>query len=443
MTCLLGPAVSCKKYLEEKSNNSLVVPTTIADLQALLDDGYIMNTSTPMYAETVSDNYFATDDMLNSQDEVNRNAYCWLPVKYTFQNDWSAAYTVVYNSNLCLERIEQVERNGYNESDWNNVKGSALFFRAYSFLNLAWTYAKAYDPNTYQTDLGIVLRLGSNFNVKSQRANVKDSYDQIIADAKNAVKYLPDQPKHVLRPSRAAAYGLLARAYLSMGKADSSLKYSNLCLGIKNTLMDYNNPSQVNINNSYPFSKFNAETVFYTEARSYSLYIQYNGLALADTTLFASYADHDLRKKAYFEPNGNYQNFNGHYSNNDEFFTGIATDEMYLTRAESYARIGLKDQALADLNTLLLKRWDNTFSPFTAPTSNDALKIVLTERRKELLNRGLRWMDIKRLNKENADIIPKRVFMGQSFTLSPNGDRYALPLPTDIVELGVTQNPGW
>jgi len=56
--------------------------------------------------------------------------------------------------------------------------------------------------------------------------------------------------------------------------------------------------------------------------------------------------------------------------------------------------------------------------------------------------RGLRWMDIKRLNKENRNITIKRLIGGQEFTLSPNANYYALPLPNDIIQLtGMQQNP--
>jgi hypothetical protein len=97
-----------------------------------------------------------------------------------------------------------------------------------------------------------------------------------------------------------------------------------------------------------------------------------------------------------------------------------------------------------DLNTLLIKRHSPAFIPLTASSAQEALDIVLMERRKELLMRGIRWSDIKRLNKESRNIIPTRVINNQIYTLAPNEDRYALPLPTDIVNLtGIAQNAGW
>jgi starch-binding outer membrane protein, SusD/RagB family len=55
--------------------------------------------------------------------------------------------------------------------------------------------------------------------------------------------------------------------------------------------------------------------------------------------------------------------------------------------------------------------------------------------------RGLRWIDIKRLNKEGAGIVLKRLIGDKTYTLQPNDPRYALPLPADIIlNTGMQQN---
>jgi hypothetical protein len=65
----------------------------------------------------------------------------------------------------------------------------------------------------------------------------------------------------------------------------------------------------------------------------------------------------------------------------------------------------------------------------------------LQERRKELTMRGLRWIDIKRLNKEGGNITPKRFVDDKLILLPPNDDRYALQLPADLIlNTGLQQN---
>jgi len=53
----------CKKYLDKKSNDALVVPSTLADLQGLLDDGFIMNHVTPSLPESSADDYFLPENV--------------------------------------------------------------------------------------------------------------------------------------------------------------------------------------------------------------------------------------------------------------------------------------------------------------------------------------------------------------------------------------------
>jgi hypothetical protein len=97
---------------------------------------------------------------------------------------------------------------------------------------------------------------------------------------------------------------------------------------------------------------------------------------------------------------------------------------------------------MSDLNSLLLKRWaTGTFVSLSAPDAGTALSLVLTERRKELLYRMLRFTDIKRLNLEGAAITVTRVISGQTYTLPPNDARDAIQIPEHVISItGMPQN---
>ncbi|QEC73604.1 RagB/SusD family nutrient uptake outer membrane protein [Arachidicoccus ginsenosidivorans] len=111
-------------------------------------------------------------------------------------------------------------------------------------------------------------------------------------------------------------------------------------------------------------------------------------------------------------------------------------------RAECLSRAGKVKEAMNDLNTLLLKRWvSGTYKVYNASTTEEALKIILAERRKELLYRGLRWMDLKRFNLEGRNITLTRKVDGKIYELKPNDPFYALPIPSYVVEnFGYKQN---
>jgi starch-binding outer membrane protein, SusD/RagB family len=171
-----------------------------------------------------------------------------------------------------------------------------------------------------------------------------------------------------------------------------------------------------------------------------------------DSMLYKSYDPNDLRKTVFFRANtgvnvGTYT-FQGSYNGTggvSSVFDGLATDELYLTRAECYARSGNKDAALADLNTLMKKRWSNngSWNAYTANTAAEALNLILIERRKELVFRGLRWSDIRRLNEEGANITLQRVIGGTTYTLPARDSRSVMLISLTEINNNpaVDQNP--
>jgi len=439
VTCTTG----CKKFLDEKPNQQLVVPTTIKDLQSLIDDQALINQKEPNASVIAADNYSVRAANWTSVDELQRNMYLWSKENQFAtgsNNSWVVLYSQIYKANIVLDNMAKVNRSAGDQTEWDNVKGQALFIRAKCYLQGAFIWSPAYNDETSNNNLGLPLRLDPNFNVPSQRASVKQTYLHILEDLEQASNLLPQIPLHVIRPSKPAAYGLLARTYLAMGKPDSCLKYANLCLQLKNKLMDYNGGEGVNVSAEYPFMRFNPE-VIYDSYMGYPTILYYGNI---DKDLYDSYADNDLRKKMYHRSSGAVDYFKGSYSGTYNLFNGIATDEIYLMRAESFARKNDKESALNDLNTLIIKRWKagQTYIPLTASNADEALTLVLTERMKELVFRGLRWMDIKRLNKEGANITLNRSINGQEYTLPPNDLRYAMPIPEDIITIsGMKPNP--
>jgi starch-binding outer membrane protein, SusD/RagB family len=434
--------LSCKKYLDEKSDKALITPNTLADLRALLDNNYIMNANTSGFGETCADDYFMLPGDYNSLDGNSQKAYTWILKTYNNGGDWASEYDVIFNANYCLDELKQIEKTPANISEWNEIKGSALFYRAYYFLNLVWDYGKAYDHDSSKKDLGIVLRLSSDNTIPSVRATVADCYNQVIKDLNEAAGFLPNKPVHPMRPSKAASYGALGRTYLSMRMYDSAYKYSDKALKIQSDLLDFNG-SDVDPTSYVPFKPFNKEVIFYsTQSGNFGSKTFF--VASIDTNLIASYDSNDLRLSVYFFPYlSSYYSFKGNYSAAlYPNYSGISTDEMILIRAECEARKGNVSDAMNDLNSLLVKRYQTgTFVPLAINDSKEALSKILLERRKELVMRGLRWIDIKRLNKEDHPITLVRKIEGQTYTLLPNSDYYALPLPDDIIRItGMPQN---
>ncbi len=449
ISLLIISGLSCKKYLDAKSDKTLQIPTSLSDLQALLDNEGLLNGGKGItFDETSADDYFVRDDIFNAMTEEDRNAYIWANHNYeNYPNDWAWVYDVVNIANVVLDEIDNIPITSQNQNDWNNVKGMALFHRAFSLFKGATTFCKAYDVQTAITDLGMVLRLTSDLTVKSERASVRETYDRIIKDLKESLQLLPDLSIHPVRPAKASVAALLARTYLSMRSYDSCLKYASWSLSLKNDLIDYNT---VDTEAFFPFERYNKEVLFHVTNGGMNHFIASPFYANVDSGLYNSFDEADVRKQAFFIPQSLFMpqatgiSFKGmYYDDNFRFFIGLAVDEVYLMRSECYARAGNLESACKDLNDLMITRWKpGTFVPFTAATPEEALALIITERRKQLMFRGIRWMDIKRLNKEGRNITLKRTVNGQTYLLPPNDNRYALSLPVDIIRMtGMKQNP--
>lgn len=430
----------CKKYLDEKSDKSLVVPSSLQDVQSLLDNYDAMNATYPYVGAQGDDDFFITDSYFNTLSVTNQNNYIWSKDALN-KNEWTYMYRIVMASNLALETLDRITPSTATIADWNKLKGSALFYRAYAFFQLAQYYAGPYDKTTAAHKLGIPLRLNTNVNEKSIRSSLENTWQQIVRDLKEAIQLLPVQNTQVYRPSKAAAFGALARAYLAIEDYTHAGDYADSCLQLNNTLINYNN---LNASASNPFTRWNAEVIFSSVCLGASMLGVNNWKC--DSVLYQSYGQNDLRRTCFFKTNtGNVYGFKGNYDGTtaSSFFNGIATDEMYLIKAECLARNNKVNEAMNTLNDLLVTRWKvATFVRFTASDAYQALNIILTERRKELVLRSTRWFDLRRLNKDVrfAKTLTRKIG-GQVYTLPPNDNRYTHYIPLDVIAItGMQQN---
>ncbi len=447
LTALALTLASCKDYLAVTPDKSLTVPTTIADLQALLENSYMFS-SGPSGTILGADNYYLEYTTWQSWNLVPRNSYIWAQDVYegtaSSLLDWGALYEIIYTCNVVLDGLKSIPVAPINRLSYNSTKGMALFYRAFAFFGLAQEYALPYSEATAATDTGIPLRLTPDLEKKIHRVSVKSTYQQIISDLRNCIRLLPNtvQINHMNRPSKPAAYALLARIFLSMRDYKNAGLYADSSLQLHDNLLDYNT---VNLADRFPFPKDNPELLLQCYINTHTSVIKtYKTTKLADTVLYRSYKNHDLRKALFFAKNDyNRPYYHASYTGNTALFNGLATDEMYLIRAECEVRSGKVDLALKDLNTLLKTRWKSgMFAFYTEHDVDKLLNIILLERRKELVFRGLRWSDLRRLNQEpEHSRILKRSLDGTIYTLPPRDPRYVYPIPEDEIKLsGIAQN---
>lgn len=440
---------SCRKeeeWFDVKSTKSDVVPATLKDFQALLDNSTLMNTNYPSLGMLSADNFYITYTTWQAAgNPIERNGYLWQPDIFQGSSaDWAPHYSIIIYANVVLEGIDKLGSEGTNP-EGNAIKGSALFLRAQAFFNLAQLFAKPYDPSSAVTDPGIPLKLNSDVNAMADRGSVKDTYDQIQKDLSEALTLLPASPQYQTRPGQAAAQLLLARVLVDRKQYADAKAACDASLSISNAVIDYNT---LTASAALPFSVYpnNKEVIFWAQGELFGITSAVGSRGIVDTTLYNSYAANDLRKTVFYAvPNTTGQVFfKGHYTGSNMPFAGLAVNETYLLRAECLARTGNTAGALADLNALLSKRWKTgTYQPLQASTPDQALQYIVTERRKEFPFTGnLRWMDLRRFNQEPAFARTlKRVLNNTTYTLLPNDKLYVMPIPDIEIKLsGIAQN---
>ncbi len=433
-----------KEFLEKKPDKALLIPTSYEDFQYLLDN--------QVFNQFPALNQIASDDLENNgtlndlSASYERTTYIWQADMYGgpfLILDWEGPYQQIFYANIILEGLAKYEGGSQQSDEYKRLRGSALFFRASALYLLAQNFTKPYYASTASIDPGIPTPIVSDVNNRTGRGTVEQLYQRITSDLEESVGLLPALSFYKSRPSKHAATALLARIYLSMSRYDKAEVYAKASLDIKATLLDYNT---LNAGAANPLPQVltdkNPEGIFYATLNSFSYFN--SALTTVDPVLFQSYANNDLRKTIFFRNNGNgLINFKGSYNGNRDLFGGLAVDEIYLIRAECLARTLNTTEALSTLNSLLIKRWrSGTFVPLTAATPEETLKLILAERRKELICRGLRWSDLRRLNIDPKFAVTlTRVHNGNTFNLAPNSSRYVFPIPENEIQgSGIEQN---
>ncbi|MEI2273568.1 RagB/SusD family nutrient uptake outer membrane protein [Sphingobacterium sp. ML3W] len=432
---------SCTKFLDEKSILSAATPDREQDLRALLDFESQINLYFPGLIELGTDDYYLDGADYNKLQPSYQEAYTWNKEMLSMDaGNWKACYNTIMIANIVLEGVERLQpiRNV-------DIKGEAMFVRGLALYYIAQLYCPLFDKDR-ESPYGAPIRLTSDFNVPVSRATVHETYKQIIADLTGAIVYLRDQSAEINRPGKRAAYAALARVYLSMSDYNQARYYANESLKVNGDLMDFN---VIDPTPDFPIGPKNAEMIYYGSTISGSSAL-HNSTARIPKSLYSLYDKDDLRKLVYFKSvNSAEHAFKGYYSGRSaSYFSGFANDELYLIRAECNARLGASVDALSDLNKLLQHRVrKETFKAVELSDGKELLSAVLIERRKEMLFRGVRWTDLRRLNLEPdyaVNLVRDIIVNGEikRYELPANDPRYLYFIPNEvIIQSNIPQNP--
>jgi hypothetical protein len=439
---LILVVAACNKKLDVQPQNSITPDQikTSSDVLAILAGGYAQMQNSAAFGE----NFIDIPDLIASQDQTifagTFNVYknIW-QLQATATNSvasdlWGNSYKIIAIANTVLDKISIVDT-----TIQANTAAQAKFMRAASYYYLVNLFALPYSTGAAATNLGVPLTTAPTYQydsvkAKLSRSTVKQTYDQIIADLKDAIakddSYYP-------------AKALLAKVYLVMGDyANASAMADDVISNGGYQLADtydkeFNNSGATNedIFSIAQTSQSNAGTTdngiqtFYAPTKGLPAgYVGGRGDIMADSAYFTYFDDPNDFRQTYFTKGTSIAGKKGTYPNKWQKFYStipiIRLADMYLIRGESDLQLGQGDPD-ADINIV---RERAKAGPLAGATQQD----FVDERFREFGFEGDRFFTLKRL-KMDVD------------GLSYNDPTLILPIPQSeiTVNSNLKQNDGY
>jgi len=432
--------ISCSDYVDIEDQTGTRTLKYTSDYQYLLN-----NTSTFEFSYGYP---LLTSDDAGIEDPTYQEsvvaqwglAYTW---SETFvldeqeDSDWNRFYKQINVCNQITDGVSDSEKGTVEEK--KSILAQAKVHRAYAYLKLVNLYAPPYNEATASNDLGLPLLTTAYLFSSLKRVSVETIYQQIIADLTSALPNLPDLPDYNSDPSKVAVYALLSETNLEMRNFTKASLYADSTLSLQNTIIDLND--YASSPQSLPKKLQDPETIFskLVGGNFYSVILSSDLIDFLGTK--------DLRYQLFTEEN--YNGYGRSYSRQNYTYEGVYigpnVPEIMLIKAECLARGGDYTASVDLLNNLRTKRFrSEDYEDLTVSSAEEALALVINERRRELFGRGFRWFDMRRLNQDSAFAKEyTRTFKGTKYTLPVNSNRYTYAIGGKYISLNpeIEQNP--
>lgn len=423
---------SCSNYVEVDQPN-VRTPKYISDYQYLLNNKSVFE---PVYTLPLlsSDDIEITSSALMAKlTDDNKRVYEWADYYYIGDQtdaNWINLYKQIYTANVVIDGVLSVKDG--TDSQKKEIYGEALVQRAYSYLTLLNVYSPIYQPGKGDEIAGVPLLLTPDLYTSLKRPSAKTVYTQVINDIRTALPLLSTTPSNNIHPGQTAAYALLARTFLYMQQYDSAGVNAQKALDRQSTLIDLRT-----LTTSTLPTRLKDPEIILSKTASF-----FNTLSLSPN-LLALFDIKDLRYSLYTrDGSAMYPAFTGRcfYRNkwtSEDVNVGLSVSEMMLIKAESLVRSTKYNEGIQVINDLRKYRFKTSdYTLLSASSVSDALNIVLAERRREMMGRGTRWFDQRRLCNDTGLISSVvRVVNGVTYTLDPLSNRYTYPIAQKILDL--------
>ncbi|MEM1136179.1 MAG: RagB/SusD family nutrient uptake outer membrane protein [Bacteroidota bacterium] len=482
---LLVSFSSCDDYLDEIPDNRVALDDLEKAAQ-LLTNAY--SEGSYAFTDWMSDDVGFT---LGVTIRLNQEqSYAWEDV-FADPGDqdtpiyfWFNTYEAIAHANEVLSVLETLPADSEEEQQFKrSIESEARLTRAYGHFMLVNLFAKHYDEETAQQDLGVpYVEVPETVFIKQYSRNtVQEVYDKIEADILLGIELLDDSffsNSGKYHFNRGAALAFASRFYLFKGDYGECERFSSQLLG---STPDAFVRDFTSAEFQAASSSIEAYPQLYNSPDLQSNLLLIRKLSLVQRTDFAHGPTRpiyngifgqnpfpgttDERENPAFVKGDNalfpvrYQSLfeRSSVNSNVGFPYHIALvfrgEEVLLNRVEANLFLGRGNEALADLQILASKRYSGNVPEvslerlkefYNIPPDNTSLDLavifeyLLLERRKEFISQGMRWFDVKRFGFEVEHDLPG----GGIITLAEDDLRKVLQIPQTAIDVGgLAPNP--
>ncbi len=180
--CLFALAACSEQFLEKKPDKALLVPSSLNDYQALLDNINVFNNA-PALGQIAGDDFYISDAGWQGLSVLEQNTYTWQKDVYggtLMISDWNVPYQQVFYANVVLDGLASLDVNPGEQATYETLHASALFYRALALYGLTQTFTPGYDPASAGATLGIPVRLHADVEKPSLNLNLSSAMSRFF-----------------------------------------------------------------------------------------------------------------------------------------------------------------------------------------------------------------------------------------------------------------------
>ncbi len=443
---------ACTKdaFLDKKPYDKIITDNVFTDYSTFENavNGVYNIFQSPYYYGS----YFVLLPDLMSDNVKNNNYYLFTDIdKYETKPDnrmvrkvWDEMSANIAQTSILIRKAKGFDFGG-DQDKANDLIGQLYVARGLTYFDLQRMFAQPYNFSSDASHLGVPLvdeqQVGIEI-VNPARSTTAEVYAKILEDINKGISLMGNDAPSPYYLNKYSAKALLARIYLYMGNWSEANKLAGEVInsGLYSLIpnADYVASWSKDHTTESIFSIVNT----YTDNSGYSSLPYYYGRPrlLATNDLYNSLDSNDVRKALIV--NNKVLKYPA-YSTKDNNNAIIRLSEVYLIKAEALAHMGgtANENEARDLVNAIRLRANPNAAPYTE-SGDDLIKVILKEKRKELMFEGHRLFDLTR-NKE--DFIKYSTPSGTPIPIVYPNDLTIFPIPLTEMDANpnMVQNPGY